>query len=319
MTTQRDPEVATGHGRLGTPASRVGLRPIFGYNGGTMRILAACGALLVMAVTVPMLVVGLDAPHAGAQPERSAPPIDVDVDYQLGGAYRPVDSVGVVSRDWYSGGALRRGGYSICYVNAFQTQGDIPGIERPDEQGNWPRRLVFWKAGQDPNWPGEFPIDIRTPAKRKRAANWVKQMVQTCADKGFDAVEFDNLDTWTRFRDIEGVNRPIRKRHAVQYAKRLVRHAHSLGLAVGQKNSSLLTARQSLERIGFDFVVAEECGTYRECDRYTRVFGDRVLAIEYDTESFAYTCNEIGDRVAVVLRDVFLRPRGTEGYVFDTC
>lgn len=283
-----------------------------------MRIMAACGALLVLVVTIPMLVVGLDAPRADAAPERSLPPLDVDLDYQLGGAYRPASNVGVVTRDWYSGRPMRRG-YSICYVNAFQTQGDIPGIERPDEQGNWPRRLVLWRAGQDPNWPGEYPIDIRTPAKRKRAANWVRQMVQTCADKGFDAVEFDNLDTWTRFGDIEGVRTPIRKRHAVLYARRLVRHAHSLGLAVGQKNSSLLTARQSLDRIGFDFVVAEQCGTYRECHRYTRVFGNRVLAIEYDTESFAYTCNEIGGQVAVVLRDVLLRPRSVEGHVFDTC
>jgi hypothetical protein len=143
-------------------------------------------------------------------------------------------------------------------------------------------------------------------------------MVRTCADKGFDAVEFDNLDTWTRFRGIDGVA-PIRKKHAVWYARRLVRHAHSLGLAVGQKNASLLTSRQSLERIGFDFVVAESCGTYRECDRYTRVFGDRVLAVEYDARSFAYTCGELGGRVAVVLRDVLLRPRGAPGHVFDSC
>ena len=46
-------------------------------------------------------------------------------------------------------------------------------------------------------------------------------MIETCARKGFDAVEYDNLDSWTRFDDTprEG-DVPFGKRAALAYAGR---------------------------------------------------------------------------------------------------
>ncbi len=77
------------------------------------------------------------------------PPADAKFDYQIGGDYPPPRGVGVVSRDWFSGAALA-GTYSICYVNAFQTQDDEAGVERPDERSAWPRDLVLRELGDDP-------------------------------------------------------------------------------------------------------------------------------------------------------------------------
>ena len=93
-------------------------------------------------------------------------------------------------------------------------------------------------------------------------------MIETCARKGFDAVEFDNLDSWTRF---DGTDRagavPFDEDDAVAYAARLTAIAHALGLAVGQKNTPQLDASTSLDVIGFDFAVVEECGRLRRVRR----------------------------------------------------
>ena len=74
--------------------------------------------------------------------------------------------VEVVVRDWFSGSPLADG-YSICYVNALQTQGDAD-VDRPDERSQWPSELVLSERGDDPNWPGEYLIDISTSERRGR-------------------------------------------------------------------------------------------------------------------------------------------------------
>ena len=120
-------------------------------------------------------------------------------------------------------------------------------------------------------------------------------MIETCKRKGFDAVEYDNLDSWTRF---DGTPRegdvPFGKSSALAFAALITRRAHALGLAVGQKNTAELTRRQARRRVGFDFAIAEECGRYRECNAYRRVYGNHVIAIEYRRRDFRYTCRRVG-------------------------
>ena len=234
-----------------------------------------------------------------------APPVDAGFDYQIGGDYPLPAGVTVVSRDWRDGSAPD-GAYAVCYANAFQTQ--------PGERRRWPRELVLTALGDDPGWPGEFAIDISTARKRVRAAGVVERMVRRCAQKGFEAVEFDNLDSWTRFG-----RAPFGRRDAVAYARRLVRMAHARGLAAAQKNTSQLSRREARRRIGFDFAIAEECGRYRECARYRALYGDRVLAIEYRRRDFRRTCARIGDAVSVVLRDRDVGTPASRGYRFAAC
>jgi hypothetical protein len=262
---------------------------------------AALAALIVLAA----------AGAATAAPISHVPP-NAGFDYQIGGDYPLPEGVSVVSRDWFAGDPAPEPAYSICYINAFQTQPDIPGVDRPDERRNWPRRLVLTEAGDDPNWEGEYPIDLRSARKRRAAAAWVGRMIDGCADKGYRAVEYDNLDAWTRF------DGPFGKPETLDYAHRITRYAHRRGLAVGQKNTVELTVKQ-VRRVGFDFAVVESCGRYDECERYRRAHGDRVLAIEYRRKDFAATCAAVGDEIAVVLRDRAVSTPRSDAYVFDAC
>jgi hypothetical protein len=247
------------------------------------------------------------------------PPTNAGFDYQIGGDYPLPPGVTVVSRDWFSGDPAPDPAYSICYVNAFQTQANEPGTDRPDERGNWPRKLVLAKLGDDPKWGGEYLIDIRSERKRKRAARWVQPMLSECAEKGYEAVEFDNLDSWTRFDGTPLAKRvPFGKRQALAYAADLSRRSHALGLAVGQKNTADVTPRQA-ERTGFDFAVAEQCARFNECDTYRKVHGDLVIAIEYGRKHFEDACAEFGDRLSIVLRDRLVSTPGKSRYVFDSC
>ena len=224
----------------------------------------------------------------------AALPVQSDVDYQLGGSAAVPDHVGIVVRD-RSAHPLA-GKYNVCYVNGFQTQ--------PNQKAFWHRHwnLVLKEGGKpvtDQSW-GEWLLDVRTPAKRRALARIVGRWTQGCADDGFDAVEYDNLDSFTRSHHL------LTRRQAVAYAALLVRGAHDAGLVAGQKNLAGFDGTT----IGYDFAVAEECGRYRECGAYTDVYGDQVLAIEYRRQDFRWTCRHAGDDIPVVLRDRDLTPGG---------
>ncbi|HYF73014.1 MAG TPA: endo alpha-1,4 polygalactosaminidase [Nocardioides sp.] len=250
-------------------------------------------ALLVLALLAVIPATAVAATRAAAPPVEPLP-TGTDVDYQLGGA-RPVPAhVGIVARDREARPVAGR--YNVCYVNGFQTQ--------EHERAFWERhlRLVLKQGGEpveDEAWD-EWLLDVRTKEKRADLARIVGRWVRGCAADGFDAVELDNLDSFTRSRGL------IPRRAALAYARLLVRAGHRAGLAVGQKN----LAGYDGTAIGFDFVVAEECGRYRECDAYVEDYGDRVLAIEYRRADFRWTCEHVGERLPVVLRDRDLSPTG---------
>ena len=193
-------------------------------------------------------------------------------------------------------------------------------MDRPDERSNWPADLVLSRLGDDPNWGGEYLIDISTAADRERAAAWVAPMVRTCREKGFEAVEFDNLDSWTRFDGTPVADRvPFGRADAVAYAELLVDLAHGQGLAAAQKNTVQLPRRVSRGRIGFDFAIAEECGRWRECQAYRDVYGDHVIVIEYRPKDLRRTCRQHGDALSVVLRDVLVTKPGSPTYRYARC
>jgi hypothetical protein len=244
-------------------------------------------------------------------------PVNTPFDYQIGGDYRPVEGVEVVVRDWLDG-YPQPAGYSICYVNGFQTERDQEG-DRPDERSNWPGHLVLSELGGDPDWDGEYLIDLATVETRRAAADWVEQMIETCADKGFAAVEFDNLDSWTRFADTPIAERvPFGPAEAAAYAALLTAAAHAHGLAAAQKNALELDVA-TIAAIGFDFLIVERCGEFAECDDAARLYGDELLAIEYEPDAFFAACETLGERSSVVLRDVNVSRPGSATYRFQEC
>jgi hypothetical protein len=52
----------------------------------------------------------------------------------------------------------------------------------------------------DPDWPGEHLLDTGTAARRRVLAAIVGRWLDRCAADGFQAVEPDNLDSWSRSR-----------------------------------------------------------------------------------------------------------------------
>jgi len=257
-----------------------------------------------------LLLAGCASPSEapGEAPAASGFPAGAAVDYQLGGAYPPPDGVGIVARD--STAEPAPGVWSICYVNGFQTQ--------PGEEGRWDDELTLRDADGgpviDPNWPDERLLDTSDAAKRERIARVLAVDVQRCADSGFDAVEFDNLDSFSRTDalTVEG---------NLALAQLLVDHVHELGLLAGQKNSAELAERLRHE-VGFDFAVAEECLVFRECGAYTDVYGDAVIDIEYTDEpgtTLEGVCADAARPASTVLRDRDLVAAGEPGYEFGTC
>ncbi|MHB9857305.1 endo alpha-1,4 polygalactosaminidase [Streptomyces sp. YIM S03343] len=228
------------------------------------------------------------------------PPKHAGFDYQIGGAYTPPAGVRIVSRDRSSSPAP--GLYNICYVNAFQAQ--------PEERASWPADLLLRDADGDvvidEDW-NEPLLDIRTPAKRARVAERVNHWIDGCAAKGFDAIEPDNYDSYTRSQDL------LTADDATAFITLLSRHAHSRRLAIGQKNTSELAGQR--RRAGLDFAVAEECGEYDECGVYAKAFDDRVLVIEYTDSGLSKALKSYGNRLSIVRRDVDVSTPGSGEYV----
>ncbi|WP_226365914.1 endo alpha-1,4 polygalactosaminidase [Pseudonocardia sp. ICBG162] len=286
------------------------------------RRLALCGALAVAAVllagcaTVPTPgapdpgAVDTSAP-AGATGLRRAFPAGAGADYQLGGAYPPPPGTGIVVRDSTADPAP--GTWSVCYVNAFQTQ--------PQDRERWLREhpdLVLRGGDRepvaDPGWPDELLLDISTPQRRAGVAEVVTRVVDRCAAAGFDAVELDNLDSWTRSGGAFTAD------DAEALAVDLAGVVHARGLAVGQKNATDLLDR--LPARGYDFAVAEECVAFDECGAFTAAYGDRVLDVEYvdGPDADPAACGDPGRRPrTTVVRDRLLVPAGDPGYVHRAC
>lgn len=234
------------------------------------------------------------------------PPPDGGLDYQLGGAYPPPDGVTIVSRD--RNASPEPGIYNICYINGFQAQ--------PDEEDFWLNDhpdLVLRDGNGDPvidqDWD-EMLLDTSTPEKREALAEIVGGWITQCGADGFDAIEIDNLDSYSRSQDL------LTQDNAVDFMVLLSASAHDGGLAIAQKNSTELVPRK--DEMGTDFVVAEECNTYSECGDYIDGYGDAVLMIEYQQGDFDTGCTDYPG-YSIVLRDVDLVPMGDGGYVYQSC
>jgi Glycoside-hydrolase family GH114 len=77
-----------------------------------------------------------------------------------------------------------------------------------------------------------------------------------------------------------------------------------------------------VDRVGFDFAVAEDCQVYSECGAYRRLYGGHVIEIEYSDEgraNFDQACDARGDVWSIAYRDRDLVTPGDPGYVHDAC
>ena len=288
--------------------------------------------MAILRCTAAVVVALLALSGCAAQPDGAgaggAPPVDARpgtaqsgdavrlpptgfVDYQLGGAYTPPEGAVGVSRD--STDSPAPGLYSICYVNGFQTQPadrDLWLTDHPD--------LVLRSGGEpviDENWPDELIVDTSTSEKRARIAEIMGSALDRCAASGFDAVEIDNLDSYSRS------DGQLTDDDAIALAALYAARAHAAGLAIAQKNSAELGER-GRDEAGFDFAVAEECYRFDECAVYGDVYGDHVLDIEYSDDlrgDFSDACDDEDSPASTILRDRDLVTPSSEDYVFQAC
>ncbi|GAB2608573.1 hypothetical protein Aab01nite_60880 [Paractinoplanes abujensis] len=275
-------------------------------------------AVVVAAAALAVVAAGLGVAHAATRPAPvtpqaatwAPPPANAGFDYQIGSPYQPPAGVKVVSRDYTA--AVAAGLYNICYVNAFQTQADAAA--KRWWETNHPSVLLRDSKGKpvvDPDW-NEYLLDFSTAAKRAELTQVVGGWISTCASKGFQGVEPDNLDSYSRSGG------RLKKADALAYAASLAAYAHGKKLAIGQKNTADLSAAES-RTAGFDFAVAEECGEWDECDAYTSTYGNNVVVIEYTANGFGKACKQFGSRLSIVLRDVDVTAPGSGTYKFKTC
>ena len=121
-------------------------------------------------------------------------------------------------------------------------------------------------------WPHERWLDVR---RMRILRPIVSARLDRCAAKGFDAVEFDNVDGYSNRTGF-----PLTKADQLRYDSWLARAAHRRGLQPGLKNS-LGLVRDLVD--DFDWALNEQCVQYRECGRYRPFIdaGKAVFVLEY--------------------------------------
>ncbi|WP_405473647.1 endo alpha-1,4 polygalactosaminidase [Streptomyces canus] len=290
-----------------------------GGRGSRRRVLVGLvAALAVTGLSIAALRAGSDTEGASPSPAEPSstssgstgpaavtlPPKHVPWDYQIGGAYPPATGVRVVSRSYED--APAPGLYNICNINAYQAESDA--------ESDWDADLLLrdadGKVVHDTDWD-EAVLDIRTAAKRERIAARLDTWIDACAAKGYQAVEPDNYDSFTRFPSY------LKAAQAEALMKRLAAHAHAEGLAIAQKNTAeLVSDRASL---GLDFAIVEECAEYDECGEFADAFDDNVLMVEYTKKGLTTACATWSSTLSVVRRDEEVEPEGADGFLRETC
>ncbi|HEY7875330.1 MAG TPA: endo alpha-1,4 polygalactosaminidase [Actinomycetota bacterium] len=222
------------------------------------------------------------------------PPPGVRWQYQLRSApdpARPFDLwiVDMFETEASHVAALRStGGRVACYVSAGSWED-----WRPDA-ADFPDRVLGKRLD---GWPGERWLDVRA---LDELAPIMSARLDSCAAKGFDAVDFDNVNGYLNDTGFD-----LDAGAQLAYNRWLANAAHERGLSVGLKNDG----EQAAELVPyFDFAVVEQCFLYRECRLY-RPFADAgkaVLEVEYElgrkefcTRAEVLTFNAIRKRYAL--------------------
>ncbi len=155
----------------------------------------------------------------------------------------------------------------ICYLSAGSWE------DWRSDAGSFPDPV---KGSNLDGWPGERWLDVRQisilgPIMQKR--------MDMCKSKGFDAVEFDNVDGYSNDSGFD-----ITATEQITYNKYLATQAHNRGLSAALKND--VDQIPSLWQ-DFDFAVNEQCNQYDECRDYKTYFIDNnkaVFQIEYSVQ-----------------------------------
>lgn len=157
----------------------------------------------------------------------------------------------------------QQGRRAICYIDAGSYE------NWRSDAGTFPTKVL---GNTMDGWPGERWLDVRQLDVLKPI---MANRIQMCKDKGFDAIEADNVDGYSNSTGF-----PISSSQQIAYNRMLAALAHERGLSIGLKNTPDLVG-DLLNN--FDFAVVEQCYQYRECPAFSPFItqGKAVLHVEY--------------------------------------
>src|SRR5437660_1599077 len=168
------------------------------------------------------------------------------------------------------------GRHVVCYLDAGTWENWRPDASR------FPPDVLGRKNG----WPGERWLDVR---RLDVLGPIMDARLDLCAKKGFDSVEFDNVDG---YQNPTGF--PLTAQDQLAYDAWLANEAHARGLSAALKND-VDQAKTLLPY--FDWSLDEQCFQYRECDKLAPFLdaGKAVMEVEYrlDTTKFCPDANQM--------------------------
>jgi hypothetical protein len=206
----------------------------------------------------------------------------------------------------------QQGIYTVCYLDVGSYE---PG--RPDSD-QYP---AYLKIQQDPDWPAEYFLDINDVWKPNSVlATILKNRFKMCKDKGFDAIEPDNLQNDENVRGGK-----ITTQQQIDFNGWVADTAHQYGLAVFQKNGpdKILmkdkTGKMMVEK--FDGILNEQCQEYDECQPLAEYAkrGKLALNVEYKS-SIVLDCvlsNLL--KINSLKKDLSLKGGNMSGYKRQAC
>jgi hypothetical protein len=162
-----------------------------------------------------------------------------------------------------------QGRKAVCYISAGSWEN-----WRPDA-AKFPASV---KGKNLDGWPGEKWLDIRDLAT---LGPIMEARMDLCAQKGFDAIEADNVDGYTNKTGF-----PLTAADQIRYNTFLANAAHARRLSVGLKND--LDQVKALQPL-FDWALNEECVRYKECAALAPFIaaGKAVFHVEYKGDAAA--------------------------------
>ena len=155
------------------------------------------------------------------------------------------------------------GSRAICYISVGSWEN-----WRPDKY-KFPKKVL---GNNYYGWPGEKWLDIR---RLSVLAPIMGARMDMCKQKGFDAIEPDNMDGYTNRTGFK-----LTAADQLRYNRWLARAAHERGLAIAMKNDQ---DQVSALVSDYDFAITEDCFDQGWCNRMSPFVqqGKAVLAAEY--------------------------------------
>jgi hypothetical protein len=198
------------------------------------------------------------------------PALDTSWQWQLSSPPASILPVQVYDIDGFDNSAQEvaalhaRGIHVICYI-------DVGTWENwRSDAGSFPAsvRGSVVDGFSDERW-----LDIRQLAILEPL---IVARMQMCKDKGFDAIEPDNIDGYENDTGF-----PLTAQDQIVYNTFLAATAHKMGLSIGLKND--IDQVQTLVPL-FDWTLNEQCFEYQECDKLLPFIqaGKAVFNVEYN-------------------------------------